>query len=69
MPRPPSRAASQEVRLRAGSGGSCKLSVTDRMLSGQRLASQRLVSQHLPDYEPSEELADDYAVSSPIAAA
>lgn len=64
MPRPPSRAASQEVRLRAGSGGSCKLSVTDRMLSGQRLASQ-----HLPDYEPSEELADDYAVSSPIAAA
>ena len=48
--------------------GSCKMSVTNRMLSGQLLNSQRLASQHLPDYEPSEELPDDYA-APPIAAA
>ncbi len=29
------------------------------MLTGQRLNSQRLKSQELPDYEPSEEMADD----------
>ena len=54
--------------MRTGSQGSCKMSVTDRMLSGQRLASQRLASQHLPEYEPSEELPDDY-VAPAIAAA
>lgn len=57
-----------DLKMRTGSQGSCKMSVTDRMLSGQRLASQRLASQHLPEYEPSEELPDDYAAPA-IAAA
>lgn len=68
LPKPVSRASSMDLKMRTGSQGSCKMSVTDRMLSGQRLASQRLASQHLPEYEPSEELPDDYAAPA-IAAA
>ena len=69
LPRPPSRTASTESKtLLSSRQGSCKMSVTNRMLSGQLLHSQRLASQHLPDYEPSEELPDDY-VAPPIAAA
>lgn len=64
----PSRASFELNRRPSSRQGSCKMSVTDRMLSGQLLHSQRLASQHLPNPEPSEELPDDY-MPAPIAAA
>ena len=39
--------------------GTRQQSIAERMLAGQRLNSTRLKSQELPEYEPSEEQAED----------